>query len=222
MDSLSNGVFERNGGDQLDTRVFYCMLGLVLLWGLGLTAGIAHHMAQTDWVPSLVTLIFAGLVIPILGILLSIKSDNAFVSFLGYNMIVVPFGFILAPVCRGFDPNIIQNAFFITACVAGTMMVVSTMLPNLFENLGGVLLVSLFGLLAANFLRLLFPELGDFTVIDWIGALVFSLYVGYDWYRAGEVPKTLDNAVDVAVALYLDIVNLFLYILRILAKAQGD
>jgi len=55
-------------------------------------------------------------------------------------------------------------------------------------------------------------------IIDYIGAGLFSLYIGYDMYRANHVAKTLDNAIDISIDLYLDIVNLFLFVLRILGK----
>ena len=55
-------------------------------------------------------------------------------------------------------------------------------------------------------------------VIDWIVVLIFCGYVGVDWGRANQIPKTLDNAIDSAAALYMDIINLFLRILRILGR----
>ena len=48
--------------------------------------------------------------------------------------------------------------------------------------------------------------------------MIFSLYIGYDWYRAQAYPKTLDNAVDSAIDLYIDIVNLFLRILALMSR----
>ncbi len=56
--------------------------------------------------------------------------------------------------------------------------------------------------------------------IDWVVVLIFCGYIGYDWGRANQIPKTLDNAVDSAAALYMDIINLFLRILRILGRRQ--
>ena len=46
-------------------------------------------------------------------------------------------------------------------------------------------------------------------------AALFSLYIGYDFYRSQQFAKTVDNAVDCALDIYLDIVNLFLALLRI-------
>ncbi len=55
-------------------------------------------------------------------------------------------------------------------------------------------------------------------IIDWIVVLIFCGYIGYDWGRANAIPKTLDNAVDSAAALYMDIINLFIRILRIMGR----
>jgi FtsH-binding integral membrane protein len=40
-------------------------------------------------------------------------------------------------------------------------------------------------------------------------------------YRAQRYPKTADNAVDCAVDIYLDIINLFLRLLRILGRRRN-
>jgi FtsH-binding integral membrane protein len=69
--------------------------------------------------------------------------------------------------------------------------------------------------LIVRVLQIFIPSLRGFGLIDWAGAGIFSLYIGFDWYRATEVPKTLNNAVSIALDLYLDVVNLFLIFLRI-------
>ena len=55
-------------------------------------------------------------------------------------------------------------------------------------------------------------------IIDWIVVVIFCGYVGLDWSRANQIPKTLDNAVDSAASLYMDIIILFLRILRIMGR----
>ena len=51
-------------------------------------------------------------------------------------------------------------------------------------------------------------------------AVIFSLYIGYDWLRAQEKVKTLDNALDCALDIYLDIIVVFLKLLKILSRNQ--
>ena len=55
-------------------------------------------------------------------------------------------------------------------------------------------------------------------VTDWIVAGLFSLYIGYDIYRSQQYPKTVDNAIDSALDIYMDLANLFIRLLSILAK----
>jgi FtsH-binding integral membrane protein len=58
------------------------------------------------------------------------------------------------------------------------------------------------------------------SIIDWIVVIIFCGYIGYDWARANNIPKTFDNAVDSAAALYIDMINLFVRILRILGRRK--
>lgn len=56
--------------------------------------------------------------------------------------------------------------------------------------------------------------------MDWIVAVIFCGYIGYDWEKANRMPKPVDNAVDGAAAIYMDIINLFMRILRIFGRSK--
>ena len=58
-------------------------------------------------------------------------------------------------------------------------------------------------------------------IFNWVFVLIFSGYIGYDWYRAQNVAPTADNAIDCVCARYMDIVNLFIRLLRIFEKKQN-
>jgi len=217
--TVSTGVFDRSGFDTISERVFFGVLGSVLIYGFLVTAFVANSCSGMfvhgiNWL----TVIFVGLVIPILGIMIAVKSSNPFISFIGYNMVVIPFGVILSPVLQIYSPNVIRDAFCITAIDVMTMSVLAVIFPGFFSKLGGALFIALLGLVVVQIIRCFVPFLANLTIIDWIGAGIFSLYVGFDWWRANNVPKTLDSAVDLALDLYLDIINLFLFILKILGK----
>ena len=61
-----------------------------------------------------------------------------------------------------------------------------------------------------------------FSLIDAAVVLIFAGYLGFDWARAQTYPKTLDNAVDSAADIYVDIVNLFIRLLRLFARSRED
>jgi hypothetical protein len=53
-----------------------------------------------------------------------------------------------------------------------------------------------------------------------IGIFIFSLYVGYDWARGQQYPSTASYACFTALQLYMDIINIFIRILRLLSKRR--
>jgi FtsH-binding integral membrane protein len=108
-----------------------------------------------------------------------------------------------------------------TLLITIIMMLVSSLYPRVFLSLGRMLFVALLGLIAAGFVCVF--ALGTYpTILSIISAGIFSLYIGYDWVSAQTGYKTLDNAIDSALDIYLDIVNLFLDLLQILAASSDD
>ena len=112
---------------------------------------------------------------------------------------------------------------FITTILIGNNIVnivgtsLATMFPHVFAGLGRTLFIALVVSLIGELLTLfLFGYTGTF--FDWIFVVIFSLYIGYDWHRAQSFPKTLNNAIDSACDLYIDIINLFIRILQILGS----
>lgn len=219
---LNTGVFDRNGADEVGERTFYFLLSAAIAWGLGLTYFAAKWAMETHYMPGGMAFILLGLVIPIIGIIITVTSDNAFVSFIGYNMVVIPFGVVLGPVLNTYSPNVIANTAMATGGITLFMGTASVMFPSLFKNLGAPLFIALIGLLGIRIAQIFIPSLQSMTWVDYVAAGIFSLYIGFDMYRASEVPRTIDNAVDIAVDLYLDIINLFLSLLRIMGSSSSD
>jgi FtsH-binding integral membrane protein len=221
MSIASTGVWERGGHDEMSRGAFYFVLGGILSWGFVLTAIVAQ--ATATWQMGWVGLLLVGLAIPILGIIISAASDNSFVSFLGFNMVVGGLAAILGPLLAMYaasEPGLIERAATMTALVTAVMALSGAMFPEFYRSIGGALFGALTALVIVSFARLFIPAIQGVGAIDYISAGIFSLYIGYDMRRAIDIPATLDNAVDVAVSLYLDIINLFLDLLRIMAEAK--
>jgi FtsH-binding integral membrane protein len=217
---INTGVFDKRGRDTIGERAFFFVLAAAVIYGLGVTAYGAHYSHQIGFQPGIWGILLLGLAVPITGIVIAVKSDNPLLSFFGYNLVVIPFGLILGPVLDEYSPSVIMNAALITGGVTAVFGILGVSQPKWFEGLGSTLFICLCGLLVVRIAQLFIPALAGFGLIDWLSAGLFSMYIGYDMHRATSVPKTLDNAVDVAVDLYLDIINLFLSILRIAGSSS--
>jgi len=166
-----------------------------------------------------IALLIGYLVLAIAGIIITGKSQKPAISFLGYNMVVIPFGLIITLMVEtygGLDSDVVTNAFLYTMLISVAMMACVMIAPGFFAKLGGALSMVLIGLVVCELVLLIFGVQQSW--IDWLVAGLFTLYIGYDIYRSQQYPKTLDNAVDSALDIYMDIANLFIRILSILGK----
>ncbi|GLZ24244.1 hypothetical protein Pstu01_09140 [Stutzerimonas stutzeri] len=130
---------------------------------------------------------------------------------------VVPFGLIVNLVVSRYDSALVYEAIRITALVTLGMMLLGTLFPRFFASIASALTIALLLVIVVELVEVFILGIHH-SVIDWIVVLIFCGYVGVDWGRANQIPKTLDNAIDSAAALYMDIINLFLRILRILGR----
>ncbi len=151
------------------------------------------------------------------GIALFTKSDSPPVSFLGYLLVVAPFGLIINLVVSRYSPGVVMDAIQSTAIITCIMMILGTMYPAFFKSIARGLFIALICTIIVEVV-MIFVFKTHHTIIDWIVVLIFCGYIGYDWARANSIPKTVDNAIDSAAALYMDIINLFLRLVRILGR----
>ncbi len=147
-----------------------------------------------------------------------IRSRNAVMGFLGYNLIAIPIGLMLSILLPSYPAELISQAVLITAGISLVMTVASIMFPQFFARIGSTLFISLIVLIIVELVAGLFGYRG--TIFDYLVCALFSLYIGFDWYRANNLYRTASNAISVAANLYLDIINIFLRILSILGKRK--
>lgn len=212
---MRSDVFERTGTDTMTRNAFYFVVCCILTWGFTATYIVAQMTAA--WKPGMLVFLLVGLGLPFLGIFIS-SSGSALISFIGFNLVVIPFGAILGPVLAEYQlaqPGIVAEAAQLTGIVTGVMALSGLLFPNFYRSIGGALLGALLALLAILIASMFIPALMEFKLIHYAAAALFALFIGFDMWRASEIPATLDNAVDVCISLYLDIINLFLWIMRI-------
>lgn len=205
-------------GAPLGGGIYNLIIGLTLCWGFLVNAIMVKSIPPEAIANIHPIAFFVGYFASCLfGIFLFSKSDNPAVSFLGYNFVVVPFGLIINMVVGRYDSALVYEAIRITGVVTLIMMVLGSLFPAFFQRISMALGFALITVIIVELVEIFIFGVHH-GIIDWIVALIFCGYIGYDWGRANAIPKTVDNAIDSAAALYMDIINLFLRILRILGR----
>lgn len=155
------------------------------------------------------------------GISICMTADDLRKKFLGYNMVVLPIGILLTRYIDNFDSYLVFNACCLTAGFTLTMMMLAYYFPKVFANMGEGLLVSLFLIIVADIAIIFGFGIVDPYAIDIFASFVFCAFIGYDMVRAQRKECTAYNAIEVALNMYLDIINLFMRILAILDKKKN-
>lgn len=226
VDSFNNRKQARltsGEADRLSSRSYNLALTGLLAYGLLLNAVMVYYFAEplrqmligvSSWV-----LLLGYLVPTLIGVLMAAKSTNPMVSFIGYNLVVLPIGVLLSLLLLNFPVGIVVKAMALTGMVTATMMLLAIIRPQFFLGLGRTLFLTLIiGIVAEVVATWLLGYRGE--IFDWVFVILFSGYIGYDVAKSQAYPKTLDNAVDSALDIYLDIINLFIRLLSILGRRE--
>ncbi|MBQ3391887.1 MAG: US12 family protein [Lachnospiraceae bacterium] len=207
-------------GVSVSEKTYNMTIGLTLLWGalinIVMSLFFTPVILQMNYL-LIVVLYFAGTI----GCSMVVhKSSNPAVSFAGFTGMAAFMGLLLTYYVYFFTATSVAYAFIATGLVTFIMVILSMLYPAFFQGLGRTLFVSLIGCIVVELVLGFILGINP-TIIDFAVALIFCGYIGYDWNRAQQYPKTLDNAVDSAADIYLDCVNLFVRILSITGKRRN-
>lgn len=206
---------------EVTPKKYNAILGGVTLWGLISNVIICMVLGEKVYSIPVIPFLIVSVIMMFTGIIMSAKSDKPAISFLGFNLVCLPMGVEVTYIVSAYasiDKSIVYYAFIYTALITAMMLILSVMFPSWFLGLGKVLFISLICIVIVRFIGMFI--IGDSSIVSFASAAVFSLYIGYDFQRAQKYPKTIDNAIDCAVDLYMDIINLFLELLKIIAKSR--
>ena len=120
--------------------------------------------------------------------------------------------------------SILGEAFLITAITSLALAVYAWTTKRDFSRLGDYLFFGLILLLVTSLIGLFFGGLTTGPlglIIAFFGVAIFSGFVLYYVQRAKYLADTLPNAIGLTVSLFITVLNLFLFILRILTILQG-
>ena len=204
-------------GTQLTGTTYNLVIGLVLLWGFAVN--ILMALALTRYIVSMnyiVTLILY-FALSLGGMFIVFRSNQPAISFLGFTLLSIGMGLVLTYFLTMYDGRSIYTAFVMTGIITLVMIAASMIFPSLCLSIGRALGIALIAAIVVEVVGGLLLHL-NLSIMDYVVVLIFAGYIGYDWAKAQQYPKVLDNAIDSAADIYVDIINIFIRILSIIGK----
>ena len=224
-------------GQQQTVQVAKTFLSGVFMWmfiAMGITAATAYLFATTN---SLISLMFnpetggmsiTGWIIMLapLGLVLWMSAGFRRLSASAMLMIFVLYsvlmGASLSFVFLAFTGASIAKTFVITSAMFGFMAVLGYSTKTDLSRFGNIMMMGLVGLIIASLVNMFMRSPAMDYIISFIGVLVFTGLTAYDVQKLkrigegayGEDETTRKLTIMGALTLYLDFINLFLFLLR--------
>ena len=211
-------------------------LGAVYGWmcaGLAITATTAWLIARS---PTLVNAIaanrvlFRGLMIAELGIVFVLSArverlaaSTASFLFVLYSALT---GVTISFVLLVFTGESVATTFLVTAGMFGGLAAYGTVTRRSLAGLGQFLFMGLIGVVLASIVGLFWHSDALQFVISFIGVIVFTGLAAYDAQRLKAMALTTPEeqsgsyAIVGALTLYLDFINIFLFLLRLFGSRR--
>ena len=207
-------------GTQLTENTYNLAIGGVLLWGIALNVLMATVFRTQILSLNFGLVLVLYLVLGFGGTIVVFRSEKPAVSFLGFTLLAIGMGIIVTFIVAEYSGSTVYSAFLMTGIVTVIMMIASTLYPALFLRMGSVLGIALIGSIVIELIGGLLLRI-PMTFMDYALVVIFAGFIGFDWAKAQIYPKTLDNAIDSAADIYVDIINIFSRILSIMGKKDN-
>ena len=221
------------------SQAFPILMRKVYVWmalALAITGITAFGVANSPGIMSAIysnQIVFWGLIIAELALVFAISGainrlslTTATLLFVLYSVIN---GVVLSSIFLIYTMTSIASVFFITAGTFAVMAFIGYTTKTDLTSLGKILMMALIGLIIASLVNVFFIKSTGFDlIVSYAGVLIF---VGLTVYDSQKIKRMLEMAPDAseasqklalvgALSLYLDFINLFIYLLRILGKRE--
>lgn len=220
-EALQERSVYHQGERLLSEREFNLILGGTLLWGFALNwlmiklFSVQIFEMVADMGPGAFYIVYFALAL--IGTLM-IASDSAVMSFAGFNLLAVPVGVVVCIAVGSYSADVVRTAVLYTGAITALFMAAAVIKPDFFLSMDRVVITGLSFLIIGEMIIGIFT--GNWASLDFLAAALFGMFIGVDWARCAVCQPTANNAVDSAANLYLDIINLFLRLMRIINRSR--
>ena len=203
--------------------------------GLSITGFMAFYIANS---PNMLNFIFGNPILPVVLVIIQLvlvfwlasrvmnmsasQATGVFILYAGLT------GITFSSVFLTYTTSSIASTFLITAGTFGVMSFYGFTSKKDLTSWGSFLFMGLIGIIIASIVNLFMASEMMHTIISYIGVIVFVGLTAYDTQKIKKMnilgnegtEEDTKEAISGALTLYLDFINLFLMLLRLLGNRE--
>jgi hypothetical protein len=204
--------------------------------GLALTAVVAWYVSKSPAILNVVIgnkIVFFGIIIVELGLVfylasraMQMSAQRAMAVFLGYAALN---GLVFSTIFIAYTQSTITSAFLVTSVMFGSMSIYGATTKKDLTSWGSFLFMGLVGIIIASVVNIFMQSSAMYWIITYAGVLIFTGLAAYDTQHILRnnilgnegTEEDTKEAISGALRLYLDFINLFLMLLRIMGGGRN-
>jgi hypothetical protein len=211
-----------------DARTQQALLTQSFLWmfaGLAVTAGLAYfvqgNVRLLQVAADNILLLFIGQFVLVLGIQFGIRRFSATAALGAFFVYAASMGLTVGLIVSFYTPGSVATAFISASAMFGAAAVYGHVTKRSLAGIGGMLFMGVIGLLVASVINIFVLNDTFSMIISIVGVVLFTVLTAFHVQRIqnGDLAiytgSTEKGAVLGALLLYLDFVNIFLFLLRL-------
>ena len=220
------------------SAAFPVLMRKVYVWmtlALVITGATAYGVATSPGLMMAIAtnkLLFWGLIIAEFGLVVAISAAINKLSLTTATLLFVLYSVIngatLSFIFAIYTMSSIASVFFITAGTFAVMAVIGYTTKKDLTSMGKILFMALIGIIIATIVNIFLKSTGLQMIVSYLGVLIFVGLTAYDSQKIKQMllmaPDAGEGAQKIALlgalSLYLDFVNLFIYLLRIFGRRE--
>ncbi len=221
-------------GVRPDARLASAFLTQAFVWmfaGLLVTAGVAAVVQSNDRLLEFALGNFFILIIAQLGLVLGISAlinrMSATLALALFFVYAASLGITIGLIVTAYTGASVATAFLSASAMFGAAAIYGATTKRSLAGLGGILFMGIIGILVASVLNIFLGSSMISWAISVVGVVIFTALTAYDVQRiqAGDLAARTGSmekaAVIGALHLYLDFINLFLFMLRLFGGSRN-
>jgi len=203
--------------------------------GLAVTAIVAWYVANTPSILNVILgnqILFFGLIIGELGLVfylasrvMQMSAQRAMNVFIGYAALN---GVTFSVLFVAYTQSSIATAFVVTAGMFAAMSLYGATTKKDLTSWGSFLFMGLIGIIIASVVNIFLQSSAMYWIITYAGVLIFTGLIAYDTQSILRMniignegtQEDTKEAISGALRLYLDFINLFIMMLRLLGDRR--
>ena len=205
------------------TRMTFGLLVSAVVALLAYSQGFLYFMATHSWLYWGLMIAELAIVIILSARLTKMQSSTAAAMF--YLFAIVN-GLTLSTIFAVYTAGSIAKTFFICAGVFGAMSIYGYTTKSDLSKMGSLLIMALFGLIIASVVNIFWGNSTMDWIISFIGVAIFIGLTAWDTQQIKQMAQLMPAsaaghlATLGALSLYLDFINMFLYLLRFFGSSR--